>query len=67
MNETSGEQNFFQKNKTKFGLGALRCLRPSSWAGYCRRNMGDRMDSGSSPVPPPRQKLIIIYNIMGEA
>jgi hypothetical protein len=23
MNETSGEQNFFQKNKTKFGLGAL--------------------------------------------
>ena len=23
MNETSGEQNFFQKNKTKLGLGAL--------------------------------------------
>ncbi len=23
MNETSGEQNFFQKNKSKFGLGAL--------------------------------------------
>jgi hypothetical protein len=23
MNETSGEQNFFQKNKAKFGLGAL--------------------------------------------
>jgi hypothetical protein len=23
MNETSGEQNFYQKNKTKFGLGVL--------------------------------------------
>ena len=23
MGETSDEQNFFQKNKTKFGLGAL--------------------------------------------
>jgi hypothetical protein len=23
MNESSGEQKFFQKNKTKFGLGAL--------------------------------------------